>query len=605
MKKHSERNTGNLPRTGAQCVVEGLSAAGCDTLFGYPGGFVLDIFDALASCGGIHFVLARHEQGAVHMADGYARASGRVGCCLTTSGPGATNTVTGLAAANMDGVPLVCITGQVPLTKIGNDAFQEADITGITRAVTKHNFLAQSADELPELMAEAFHIASTGKPGPVLIDIPQDVQQALTSAPLRLPSQVRLRGYSAERIADHRQIRRLAAAIDAAKRPLIYAGGGVVAGDACEELASLAHRAGIPVVTTLMGLGCFPDDDPLSLRMAGMHGSPAANRAIESCDLLISVGARFDDRITGEVSTFAPHAAIAHIDVDRSAIGKSVRVDFPLNGYARDVLRALLALVAPATRPGWRSFLRRARAEEPFENGAPRISADAKNGAPLTVDAAKNGAPLDGPGVIRCLERATGGREILVTDVGQHQIWAAQFRRHTLPRRFLTSGGFGAMGFGMPAAIGAQLACPEDLVVAVAGDGGAQMNFQELVVAVEHGLPVKTLILNNRSLGMVRQIQDSDFGGRRMASGLGFDGRQPCERIRPPTKGQPIYLPDFVRLAEAHGAKACRVATEGELEAALAKALGDGDAWVIECLIDPETNVSPAEGRGGGHSGLA
>ena len=564
-------------------MIEGLAAAGCDTLFGYPGGFVLDIFDELGGSP-IHFILARHEQGAVHMADGFARASGRVGCCLTTSGPGATNTVTGLAAANMDGIPLVCITGQVPLTKIGNDAFQEADITGVTRAVTKHNFLAQSADELPELIAEAFHIASTGKPGPVLLDIPQDVQRQLTSAPIRDPALVRRRGYSAERIADPRQVRALAAAIDSAKRPLLYAGGGVVSGNACEELAALAHRAGMPVVTTLMGLGCFPDNDPLALRMAGMHGSPFANRAIAECDLLVSVGARFDDRVTGDVATFAPHARLAHIDVDPSAIGKSVRIDIPIVGYARKVLGDLLDLVHETKRPAWRGLLRAARGAEPFARPA-------------------DAGVLTGPLVIEELERISKGRAIIATDVGQHQMWAAQYRRHTAPRRFLTSGGFGAMGFGMPAAIGAQLACPDSLVVAVVGDGGAQMNFQELVVAVEHGLPVKTIILNNNSLGMVRQIQDEEFAGRRTASILGPSGRMPCERI---ARGAAKYLPDFVMLAKAHGARARRVERAGELVPALEAALADKFPWVVECIIDPETDVLASQEAGNsGHTGLA
>ncbi len=583
MDKSANTNPQAARRTGARCVIEGLAAAGCDTLFGYPGGFVLDIFDGLRDSP-IHFILARHEQGAVHMADGFARASGRVGCCLTTSGPGATNTVTGLAAANMDGIPLVCITGQVPLTKIGNDAFQEADITGITRAVTKHNFLAQSADELPELIAEAFHIASTGKPGPVLLDIPQDVQRQLTSAPILDPANVRRRGYSAERIADPRQVRALAAAIDSAKRPLLYAGGGVVSGGACDELVALAHRAGMPVVTTLMGLGCIPDTDALALHMAGMHGAPFANRAIAECDLLVSVGARFDDRVTGDVATFAPRAKRAHIDVDPSAIGKSLHIDIPIVGYAHEVLRDLLALVHESKRPAWRNLLRMAHATSPFARPA-------------------HGDRLTGPRVIEELERLSNGRAILATDVGQHQMWAAQYRCHSAPRRFLTSGGFGAMGFGMPAAIGAQLACPDDLVVAVVGDGGAQMNFQELVVAVEHGLPVKTIILNNNSLGMVRQIQDAEFAGRRTASMLGPTGRMQCERIAP---GATRYLPDFVMLAKAHGARACRVERAGELAPALKTALADTFPWVVECIIDSETDVLASQGVGNsGHTGLA
>ncbi len=560
----------NSARSGAQCVVDGLVKAGCEVVFGYPGGMVLDIFNVLCQSP-IQFILSRHEQGAVHMADGYARVTGRPGCCLVTSGPGATNAVTGLATAYMDGVPLVCISGQVPLTMIGNDAFQEADITGITRSITKHNYLIRSVDEIPRVLAEAFFIASTGKPGPVLIDIPKDVQRQRTLLPSCDPRAVSLRSYTPEIILDLRQVERLAEAINRAARPVLYVGGGVIAGEATAELAALAHRANMPVTTTLMGLGAFPETDPLALRMLGMHGSAAANQAVSQCDLLLSVGARFDDRVTGKIAEFAPHAVIGHIDVDRCAIGKSVRTDIGVLGYAKPALQALLPLVTPCERPAWLSQVRAWQEQYPFAYAMP---------------------PGQFPPqfAIEEIYRVSEGRATIVTDVGQHQMWAAHFFKYTRPRSFVSSGGLGTMGFGLPAAIGAQLARPEDLVGAIVGDGGIQMNFQELVVAVEHELPIKVVILNNGYLGMVRQWQEFFYGRRYSAVVMGQTGRPTNERIADSDRG---YLPDFVQLAEAHGACARRVQSPDEVAPTLREAFASPRPWVIECIVSPEDNVLP------------
>jgi acetolactate synthase-1/2/3 large subunit len=555
-------------RSGAQCVVEGLEQAGCEQLFGYPGGTVLDIFNALA-LSPIHFILSRHEQGAVHMADGYARATGKPGCCLVTSGPGATNTVTGLATAHMDGIPLVCIAGQVPLSMIGNDAFQEADTTGITRAVTKHNYLVRSVDDLPRIIAEAFHVATTGKPGPVLVDIPKDIQRKLTTA--QTPERVSLRGYSAVTVIDPEPIRRLAEAINRAERPVLYVGGGAIAGNATAALTELARKAQIPVTTTLMGLGAFPEDDPLALRMLGMHGSVQANLAVSACDLLISVGARFDDRVTGKVSEFAPKATIAHIDIDRSAIGKSVKTHIGVLGQTREALEALLPLVNPATRRPWLDQVREWKAQHPF-----------------TFD--RNSDVILPQFVIEQIHAVSHGKAVIVTDVGQHQMWAAHHYRYTQPRSFISSGGLGTMGFGLPAAIGAQFGRPDALVVTITGDGSIQMNFQELVVAVEHNLPINVVILNNGRLGMVRQWQEMFYDKRYSAVVLSQQDRPGNERIdgRPPK-----YLPDFVMLAEAHGACAARVERPADVAPALQKAFASPRPWVIECIVEPDANVYP------------
>lgn len=557
-------------RTGAECIIEGLCQAGTEIIFGLPGGAVLDIFSRLYHAHDLRLVLARHEQGAAHMADGYARATGKVGVCVVTSGPGATNAVTGLATANMDGIPMVCISGQVPSNMIGNDAFQEADTTGITRAVTKHNYLVHSADDLPRIIAEAFHIASTGKPGPVLIDVPKDVQRAATTA--SPATGVNLAGYRPVSGLNPDEVQRLADAINAAARPLLYAGGGVIAGNAAAELTALARQVSVPVTTTLMGLGSFPETDPLALRMLGMHGTVTANRAVGECDLLISVGARFDDRVTGKLSEFAPRAKKAHIDIDPSSIDKSVAVDIPVVGDVKAILAELANLVDTRAPGEWNTHLDELKAE-----------------FPLAYD--ENTEEIMPQYVIDMVYKVSGGDAVVVTDVGQHQMWAAHFFKYTLPRTFLTSGGLGTMGYGLPAGIGAQAARPDKNVVVLSGDGSIQMCLQELVVAVEHGWNVNVIILNNGHLGMVRQWQEMFYNREYAGSVLKQLDRPPNEKI--PDAGREAFLPDFVKLAEAYGAVGMRVTTKDDVTPALAKAFATAAPVVIECVVREEENVYP------------
>ena len=561
--------------TGAQALVDSLAKAGTEVLFGYPGGAVLDIFNCLPDAP-FQFVLGRHEQGSVHMADGYARATGKVGVCLVTSGPGATNTVTGLATANMDGVPLICITGQVPMAQIGTDAFQEADTTGITRAVSKHNFLVHSADELPEIVAEAFYIATHGKPGPVVIDIPKNVQQAYTTA--TYPERVSLRAYHPESFATSAQMARLAKLINEAERPVIYAGGGVIASGAAKDVAALAHRAQIPVATTLMGLGSFDEHDPLALRLAGMHGSAAANYAINHTDLLIALGVRFSDRVTGKLAAYAKKAKIVHVDCDPASIGKNVRVSLGIVADVKDVLTTVSSRVKSADHSAWLAQIEEWKKKRPmaYKPMHPNVIMPQQ--------------------VIEAIDKATNGEAVLVTDVGQHQMWAAQYFRHNRPRRFLTSGGMGTMGFGIPAAIGAAFGRPDRKVVAVYGDGGAQMTFEELVVAVEHKLPVTFVVVNNACLGMVRQWQELFYGKRYAGSILSVRGRLANERLEQDLKYD--YLPDFVKLAQAHGADAVRVIDPAKLEGAIRKAVKSGKTTLVEVIVEPRANVYPMQPGG-------
>ena len=559
-------------RTGARIVVEALECLGVDTVFAYPGGAILDVFDELAKSEALHLILPRHEQGGSHMADGYARATGKPGVVIVTSGPGATNIVTGLATANMDGVPMVAVTGQVSTKAVGNDAFQEADTCGITRPITKHNFFVRDVNDLPRIMVEAFHIATTGKPGPVLVDLPKDVQVAKTAVPF--PTQCERAGYKPQCEGHPKMLARLAQLVNSSARPLLYAGGGVISSEASAELAELAHKASIPVATTLMGLGAFPESDPLSLRMIGMHGTVAANKALASCDLLVSVGARFDDRVTGKVSEFAPNARIAHVDIDPSAIGKSLRCDLPVVGDAKCVLRGIIPLVRPASHQAWLEECARWKAEDPF-----------------SFEQAHPGVIMP-QAVLRAVDRIAGPDAVVSTDVGQNQMWSCQFFTHDKPRNFLSSGGLGTMGFGLPAAIGAQIARPDALVVAVTGDGGFQMNAQELVVAVEHRLPVKTVVLNNTWLGNVRQWQDLMYKGVHSMTRLSQAGRMPQERIEPDPE-LPAYLPDFVKLAEAHGARARRVSDPAEVEDAIREAFADPHPWVLEFIVEPEADITP------------
>jgi len=561
------KDTGLPQKTGAQCVIDGLVKAGCEVLFGYPGGAVLDIFNCLHDAP-FTFVLSRHEQGAVHMADGFARATGKPGCCLVTSGPGATNTVTGLATAYMDGIPLVCITGQVALNMIGNDAFQEADVIGITRPVTKHNFLVRNADELPDIIAKAFYIATTGKPGPVVVDIPKNVQKQLTAA--CPPETVSMRAYHPDVPLDPEEIARFADLLNRASRPLLYVGGGAITANASDALRALARKANIPVCETLMALGVFPEDDPLSLRMLGMHGSVAANYAVDHCDLLIAAGARFDDRVTGKISAFASKATIVHIDIDRSSIGKSVHAHLGVHGDVRQALEAVLPLVKEAEHAEWTEQVNRWKERFPFAY-------------PQQRDA------IMPQYLIEQIYEVSKGQAVVTTDVGQHQMWATQFFCYTRPRNFISSGGLGTMGFGLPACIGAQLGRKGELNVCITGDGGVQMNFQELVVAVEHKLPIVVVIVNNTYLGMVRQWQELFYGKRYTGVMLSQHSRGANEHI-----GEaPVYLPDFVKMAEAHGACARRIKKPEEVAPALEEAFKSGKTWVIECIVEPEANVFP------------
>ena len=539
-------------------LVEALGKAGTEVLFGYPGGAVIDIFDCLREAK-FKFVLGRHEQGSAHMADGYARSSGKVGVCLVTSGPGATNVITGLGTAYLDGVPMVVITGQVPLSQIGTDAFQEADMSGICRTVTKHNFLVQSADEIPEIVAQAFYIASHGKPGPVVIDVPKNCQQAFTRA--QYPERVSLRAYHPEVSATSSQISRLAKLINEAKRPVVYAGGGAIAAFASKELADLARKAQIPVATTLMGLGAFDQTDPLSLGMAGMHGAPCANYAIDEADLIVALGVRFSDRVTGRISAYAKRAKMVHVICDPAEVNKNVDAGLGISADVRDVLAVVNSRVKAAAHDEWLKRIAGWKAEHP-----------------ISYEVMHKGVIMPQQ-VIESIDRMAKGEAIVVTDVGQQQMWAAQYIRHRHPRRFLTSGGMGTMGFGIPAAIGAALARPELKTIAICGDGGAQMTFEEVVVAVEHKLPVTFVIINNGCLGMVRQWQELFYGKRYSQTIF----KQKDAR----------YLPDFVKLAEAHGAKAFRVIDPAKLDATMKKAINCKETALVEVIVEPEANVYP------------
>ncbi len=536
---------------GAKLLIDCLVKEGVEVIFGYPGGAVIDIFDELKKFP-IRFILTRHEQGAAHAADGYARASGRVGVCLATSGPGATNLVTGIATAYMDSIPMVAFTGQVPTSMIGNDAFQEADIVGITRPITKHNFLVTDVDELPRVIKEAFHIAATGRPGPVLVDLPKDIQQAQSSQ--SYPKKVNIPGYSPVYHGHPRQIEKLAQAIKQARQPVLYVGGGAIAAGAAEEVRKLADRCSIPVTTTLMALGVYPETSPLSLGMLGMHGTQYANYSIMDADLIIAVGARFDDRITGKISEFAPHAQIAHIDIDPTSLKKNVRVDIPVVGDVRLVLRELNKIVKPGSCGPWLKQIK-----------------EWKKKFPLTY---RDAGPIPPQYVIEQICKVTEGRAVICTEVGQNQMWTAQFYTFTEPRTFLSSGGLGTMGYGFPAAIGAQVACPDRIVFDIAGDGSIQMNIQELATAVTNNLPVKVAILNNGYLGMVRQWQEIFYKKNYAGTEL-------------------IGNPDFVKLAEAYGARGIRVKKKKEVVPALEEALQYKGPVMMDFQVSREENVWP------------
>ena len=557
-----------MKMNGARILLECLKLEGVDTVFGYPGGTVINIYDELFSFKGIRHILPRHEQAGVHAADGYARATGKVGVALATSGPGATNTVTGIATAYMDSIPIVVITGQVPTPLIGNDAFQEVDIIGITRPCTKHNFLVKEVADLAVILKKAFYIARSGRPGPVLVDIPKDVQIAQTE--FKYPETIDMRSYKPTVGGHPRQVERAVAMLLTAKKPVLYVGGGVILANASEELTHLARTLNVPVTTTLMGLGCYPEDDPNSLGLLGMHGTYYANMAMTNTDVLVAVGARFDDRVTGKLSTFAPHARIIHIDVDPTSIKKNVRVDLPIVGDVKEVLGKMIKVTAnstdkvaafrEATKP-WLAEIEGWKAKHP-----------------LTYK--QTSSVIKPQYVIQKLRELSDADAIVATDVGQHQMWTAQFFTFTRPRTLLSSGGLGTMGFGLPAAMGAQVAFPKRQVISICGDGGIQMNIQEMATLVQNRLPVKIVILNNNFLGMVRQWQELFFGKRYS---------QTCMEL-------PI---DYVKLAEAYGAKGFHATRPEEVEETIRKAFATPGPVIMEFKVAREEKVLPMVPTGG------
>ena len=541
---------------GAQIFLECLKKEKVKVIFGYPGGSVLDIYDALYDSK-INHLMTRHEQGAVHAADGYARATGDVGVCLVTSGPGATNTVTGLATAYMDSIPIVVFTGQVPTKLIGNDAFQEADIVGISRPCTKHNYLVEKTEDLPRVIKEAFHIARSGRPGPVLVDLPKDILGK--EVEFKPAEKVEIRGYKPTYKGNVRQIERVLDEVSKAKKPVIYAGGGVILSDASKELRLFAKKTNIPVTMTLMGLGCFPGTDPMSLGMIGMHGTFRANMAVTNCDLLIAIGARFDDRITGDINAFASYAKIVHIDIDPTSISKNIPVDIPVVGDVKEILKSALGILKEkkVKKPGRKKWF------DDIQVWRDKHSLDYKMKEIIKPQY-----------VVEKIYEVTKGDCIITTEVGQNQMWAAQYFNYDKPRTLLTSGGLGTMGYGFPAAIGAQVALPNKTVIDIAGDGSIQMNIQELATAVEYNLPVKIAILNNYSLGMVRQWQQ-----------LFYDRRYSHSTF--------TQHPDFVKLAEAYGAVGLRTDKPGEVEQVIKKALSINKPVIMDFIVENEECVYP------------
>jgi acetolactate synthase-1/2/3 large subunit len=538
--------------TGARILIEALKREGVEVIFGYPGGQVLPIFDALYDAD-IRFILTRHEQGASHAADGYSRSTGKTGVCLATSGPGATNLTTGIATAYMDSVPMIAITGQVKTFLIGNDAFQEADVTGITRPITKHNFLVKDIKELVRTIREAFYISKSGRPGPVLIDIPSNIQQEETE--FIWPEEMDIRGYKPTCFGHPGQIKKAAKLIVSAKKPLIYAGGGVITSGAHHELKELAEKLNAPVTWTLMGIGCFPATHKLSLGMLGMHGTAYANHATMASDLIIAIGARFDDRVTGRLDKFAPYAKVIHIDIDPASISKNVNVDIPIVGDAKNILGQLLEEIKKS--PDTSDWLK-------------------------TIESWKKKYPLkynDKKGrikpqyVVEQISKIAKKDAIITTEVGQNQMWAAQWYNYTQPRTFISSGGLGTMGFGFPAAMGAKVGNPDKTVFDIAGDGSIQMNIQELATCVCNKINVKVAILNNGYLGMVRQWQELFYKKRYSYT---------C-----------LHNPDFVKLAEAYGAAGIRVTKKEDVTKAIEKAISIDNVVFIDFHVEPEENVYP------------
>ena len=537
---------------GAQILCESLVKEGVEVIFGFPGGALLPFYDALPNYPQLRHILVRHEQGAAHAADSYARVSGKVGVCLATSGPGATNLVTGIANAYLDSAPMVAITGQVARPFIGKDAFQEIDITGITLPITKHNYMVMAAADMSTVVQEAFHIASTGRPGPVLIDIPKDV--FIEEAEFRYRDKVDLRGYKPTLRGHPSQIKKAAKVISEANRPLIIAGRGVLISGASTELRELAEKAQIPVVNTLLGLGCFPRSHLLSLGMLGMHGLAHVNLALDAADLVIAIGMRFDDRATSKVSSFAPHARVIHIDIDPAEIGKNVKVDVPIVGDVKNVLRALNKVVDSKNHVEWVSQIQEWEREHPSM-------------------AIRDTDSLLPQYIVRQISEITKGDAIMVTGVGQHQMWSAQYFQYSRPNTLVSAGGLGPMGFELPAAMGAKVGCPDDTVWCIAGDGGFQMTIQELGTIAQENLAVKIAILNNGFLGMVRQWQELFYERRYIAT--------------------PLSGPDFVKVAEAYGIAAMRVTDKLMVTSAIEKAMAYRGPFLIDFQVEPEENVYP------------
>ena len=551
--------------TGAQCLIKALEDVGVDTIFGYPGGQAIDMYNALYDSTTLHHLLVRHEQGATHAADGYARATGKVGTVIVTSGPGATNTVTGISTAYMDSIPMVVITGQVATSSLGSDAFQESDMTGITMPIVKHNYLVHDPEKLPEIVAEAYYIASTGRPGPVVIDIPGNVSKA-QNVPYHFPDEVKLESYKPTYKGNSKQVKSAVRALEKAERPIIYAGGGILSSNASAELLDLAETLQIPVVVSLIGKSCMPEDNPLCLGMPGMHGSRAANAALQNSDLIFAAGTRFADRVTGRLSAFAPDAKVIHVDIDPAEIGKNRNADIPVVGDAKLVLAAINEQLhkdqAQPVDAEWVARIDEIRRESPFYYE-------------------KRDDAIQPEYTLELLDKLTKGRDtIFTTEVGQHQMWAAQYLHCTRPRTFLSSGGAGTMGFGFPAAIGAQEGCPNSLVVCVAGDGSLQMNIQEMATAYEAGTPVKVLLLNNSALGMVHQWQDLFYNKR--YSQTVFTGN-----------------PDFVKLAQAYHWYGDSVSDPSQLEGSMERWLSQKGPALLEVVTPADENVFPMVPAGG------
>lgn len=556
--------------TGRKLFVKAMEEEGVDTIFGYPGGMVTDLFDELYKTEGIELVLPRHEQGLIHEAEGYARATGKVGVCLVTSGPGATNIITGLADAHYDNIPLVCITGQVPLDLIGNDAFQEVDIVGMTRSVTKYGVTVRDRADLGRILKMAFYIARTGKPGPVLVDIPKDIQ--LATGPSDYPAKVDIRGYKINESVHVGQLKKAYKLLRTAKRPLILAGGGINIAGANEKLLKFVELEDVPVVTTVMGKGAIPTKHALYIGNCGMHGKYAANMAVSECDVLFSIGTRFNDRITGDLNEFAPKAKIVHIDVDTASISRNVVVDVPVVADANVALDKLLEWAEPKKTTAWKNQITIWENENPLG-----MRRDRGMTPQMIMEHINNNFP----------------NAIYVTDVGQHQMWATQYLELDEGSKLITSGGLGTMGFGLPAAIGAKIGRPEKNVVCISGDGGLQMNIQELATAITQGTDITICVLNNYYLGMVRQMQQLFYGKRYSATCL--RKRKDCPRdCKGPNKNCPPYSPDFVKLVESYGGVGIRVEREEDIDAAFAQARNNkGVPTLIEFMIATDEIVLP------------